>query len=105
MTELEFINTMLNRIVDGFDPLRIVLFGSQARGDANWQSDFDILVVMSGKPNKREQAIRIRKKLADLPFSKDIIVSSPDEIKRRGKIIGTVINQALNEGKTIYAKQ
>lgn len=105
MTEHEFVKTMLNRVVTHFDPLRVILFGSRARGDATWQSDFDILVVLSGKPDKREQAINIRKKLSDLPFSKDIIVSSPDEIEQRGKIIGNILNQASNEGKTIYEKQ
>ena len=41
----EFISIMTERIVQGFDPLQIILFGSQARGDADRNSDIDLLVV------------------------------------------------------------
>ena len=37
----EFISIMTERIVQGFDPLQIILFGSQSRGDADEQSDID----------------------------------------------------------------
>jgi predicted nucleotidyltransferase len=33
------------KLVDGFAPTRIILFGSQARGTADERSDVDILVV------------------------------------------------------------
>ena len=43
----KFISIMTERIVQGFDPLQIILFGSQARGDANQQSDIDLIVVFA----------------------------------------------------------
>ena len=39
----EFISIMTERIVREFDPLQIILFGSQARRDTDWHSDIDLL--------------------------------------------------------------
>ena len=44
----ECIAMMTERIVRDFDPLQIILFGSHARGDADDQSDIDLLVVFFG---------------------------------------------------------
>ena len=40
------IDQMVGRIVERFDPERIILFGSAARGEAGPDSDVDLLVVM-----------------------------------------------------------
>ena len=55
----EFISIMTERIVQGFDRLQIILFGSQARGDADQQSDIDLLVVFAELRDKRETALDI----------------------------------------------
>ena len=102
MTTAETVTAMANRIVDGFHPLRVILFGSHARGDAGPHSDVDFLVVLPRTANKREAAIEIRRALADFPVSKDIIVTTPDEIARRGNLVGDVLRPALREGKVIY---
>ena len=44
----DFISIMTERIVRNFDPLQIILFGSRARGDADRDSDIDLLVVFCG---------------------------------------------------------
>ena len=41
----KFISIMTERIVQGFDPLQIILFGSQAQGDADQQIEIDVLRV------------------------------------------------------------
>ena len=46
MTTETVIETMVERIVARFQPARILLFGSRARGTANRWSDVDLLVVM-----------------------------------------------------------
>jgi predicted nucleotidyltransferase len=95
---------MTDRIVQNFQPIRLILFGSHARGEANPHSDIDLLVVFPQAPDKRQTAIEIRRALADLPGCKDIIVTTPDEISRRGHIVGTVLRSALREGQVLYER-
>ena len=81
-----------------------MLFGSQARGAATEWSDVDLLVVMGDIPDKRQAAVEIRRSLGDLPVSKDIVVTTPDEIARRGHVVGTVLHAALREGRVVYER-
>jgi hypothetical protein len=54
--------------------------------------------------DKRKAAIDIRRKLSDLPVGKDIVVTTPDEIERRGDLVGTLLRPALREGKVLYER-
>ena len=96
------IQIMLDRIVRQFHPLRVILFGSHARGTATPESDVDLLVVLSRVVDKRRTTVEIRRALGDLPTGKDIIVTTPDEIARRGDLVGSVLRPALREGKILY---
>ena len=93
---------MTNRIVRDFDPLEVILFGSHARGQADASSDVDLLVVFPEIKDKRGTTHAIRRALADLNVCKDIVVSTPDEIARRGTLVGTVLRPALREGRVLY---
>ena len=95
---------MTGRIVRDFHPLRILLFGSHARGDARPDSDVDLLVVLPEVADKREAAIQIRRALREFPVCKDIIVTTPEEITRRGDLVGTVLRPALGEGAVLYER-
>jgi predicted nucleotidyltransferase len=103
VTEL-LITTMVNRIVKQFHPLQVMLFGSQARGTATDASDVDLLVVLPEIPDKRRAAVEIRRALGDLPICKDIVVATPEEIARRGHLVGNVLRSALREGKVVYER-
>jgi len=99
------IEAMVNRIVEQFHPLRVIVFGSQGRGTATATSDVDLLVVLPDVPDKRRAAVEIRRALGDLPISKDIVVTTPNEIARRGNLVGSVLCAALHEGKVLYGQQ
>ena len=101
----EVISAMVDHIVKGFRPLRVILFGSWARGTANQWSDVDLLVVFPTVEDKREMEIDIRHSLRGLSVCKDIVVSTPDEIRGRGHIIGTVLRSALRDGKVLYEQE
>ena len=98
------VSTMVERIADQFDPERILLFGSRARGDARDWSDVDLLVVMPDGTDRREVAVEIGVAVGDLPVAKDIIVTTPTHIAKRGHVIGTVLRPALREGKVLYER-
>lgn len=98
------ISFITERIVSNFEPVRIIIFGSQARGDAGPESDVDLLVVLPQVADKRKAAIEIRRVLADFPLSKDVIVTTPEEIARRGDLVGSVLRPALREGIVIYER-
>jgi predicted nucleotidyltransferase len=98
------IEQMVRRLVEGFDPDQIILFGSHARGTAGPDSDVDLLVVMPVSGSRREKQIEMRVALHDLEVSKDIIVVTPDEVERRRDIVGTIIRYALREGKVLHVR-
>jgi uncharacterized protein len=100
----ELLAIMLDRIVRRFQPLRIILFGSQARGQAGPASDIDLLVVLPEVANKHQVAVEIRRLLTDLPVGKDIIVTTQEEITKKGDWIGSVLRPAVREGKVLYER-
>lgn len=104
MSVSTIIDEMVERIVREFNPEKIILFGSQARGDATDGSDVDLLVVMPDETDRRKTAAAVRRELADLLVSKDIVVTTPDEIHRRGNLVGTVLRPALREGWVLYER-
>ena len=101
MTTEPIVITMVERIVARFQPARILLFGSRARGTASRRSDVDLLVAMEEVTDKRHSAVEMGRVLSDLPVSKDIIVTTPEEIARRGHLVRSVLRAALREGKVV----
>lgn len=66
----------IDSIVAAYHPARVILFGSQARGDAQPDSDVDLLVVFDQRGDDRERRIGIRRALKDMPFAKDVLVAT-----------------------------
>src|SRR5438093_12578866 len=83
------IDRMVKRIVKKFHPEQIILFGSQARGDAGPDSDIDLLVVMSVAKSVRETRLEISLALPDFPIPVDVIVTTPENFAWRKDIVGT----------------
>jgi len=104
ISEPDCVNEAIRRITARFNPLRIIIFGSRARGTARFDSDLDLLVVLPKVENKRHTTVEILRALNGLPVSKDVVVTTPDEIAVRGNIIGDILRPALKEGKVVYER-
>ena len=100
----DWIPDVVQRLVDKFDPLKIILFGSQARDDPGRDSDIDVLVVMPQVTDKHQIAVEMRRALRDVPAPIDVFATDPDEIARRGHLVGTLLRPALREGKVLYER-
>jgi len=96
------LHQMVERIVNGFSPLRIVLLGSRARGTASAESDVDLLVVTDRPGSKRQQAVAIDLALADIRVPKDVIVVGAEELESERDIVGTIAYPAWREGVVLY---
>ena len=104
-TPQDKIAEMVRRIVEHFHPEKIILFGSQARGEARPDSDHDLLVVMKFSGSQREQRLAIRSVLSGIGIAKDVAVVTPDDLERYRDLVGTIVRHALREGRVLYERQ
>jgi uncharacterized protein len=98
------IREAVDRIAARFRPDRIILFGSHARGQAGPDSDADLLVIMSVQGSKRQQAVQIDLALEGIPIPVDLIVVTPEEVEKYRDTTGTIIREAVREGKILYER-
>lgn len=99
----EQINQLVADIVATVDPLRVILFGSVARGDMTSNSDVDVLVVMPNGVHRRKTAQLLYQKITGLGIPFDVLVATPDDLERHKNNIGLIYQTVLQEGVEVYA--
>ena len=97
------IESLVQKIVEAVHPLKIILFGSYARDNANPESDIDVLVVMPEGIHCRRTAQLLYRRITGLGAPFDILVTTPDALEKHKDNIGLIYRTVLKEGKEIYA--
>jgi predicted nucleotidyltransferase len=97
------IDETVRQIVHKFDPLKIILFGSYARGRPRPESDVDLLVVMETQLKETEQAVRICQAI-DYHFGLDLIVYNPGHLQYRLSLGDPFLREVVEEGITLYER-
>lgn len=92
------------RIVKRFHPEKVILFGSQARGNVTADSDVDLLVVMDFEGSKLNKMVEVRGVLRGINVPTDILITTPDDFAWRKDVVGTIEWPAFHEGKVVYAR-
>ena len=95
------IRRLSRRIVEYFEPERIILFGSRAYGRARRGSDVDLLVVMPFKGKSARKAAEILNQI-EPKFPVDLVVRSPRELRRRLAQNDAFLNEIWRRGKVLY---
>jgi predicted nucleotidyltransferase len=98
----EKIKEAVFRITAAAAPRKIVVFGSQSRGNAHHDSDLDLIVVMDDVKNRLQESVRLRRLLRGLIMPVDIVVISQQEFDRRRRVPGNIFHEADQEGKIVY---
>jgi predicted nucleotidyltransferase len=101
MVSMENIQDLCDRIAREFHPERIILFGSYARGDANEDSDVDLLVIMPFEGLGARKATEIRKAVRPR-FAVDLIVRTPETVRERIELGDFFLRDATVEGKVLH---
>ena len=98
------VEQIVRRLVSALSPERIYLFGSQARGDAGPDSDYDFLVVVhsSTLPRYRRDQV-VFAALLGVGVSKDVLVLTHDEFEQQRTVVCSLPATVEREGMLLYA--
>ena len=97
------LDRLVEAIVDKVSPRRIILFGSAARGDAQGESDIDLLVVVSEGVHRRRTAQRLYREISGVGVSFDLVVANTRDLEEHKDNDGLIYKTALQEGREVYA--
>jgi uncharacterized protein len=93
---------LLDPVIDYFHPRRVILFGSQARGEATRDSDIDLLVIVDDDtlPEKLHwrDGLRAYRSKCDA----DIFPMCAKDFERNRAVINTLASEADIDGVVVY---
>lgn len=98
------IKNYVKKITEEFHPRKVILFGSYACGKSNPDSDVDLLVVMEDRNYGVRPSLEIRKRIKP-PFPLDLIVKTPDHIKKRLKMRDYFLRDIYKNGIVLYERR
>jgi predicted nucleotidyltransferase len=103
MIDEQSIRELCERIVQEFQPHKIILFGSYASGTPTLDSDVDMLVVLpfTGKNFRKSLEILNR---TNPNFPIDLLARNPEDTERRYQEGDPLIREALDHGKVLYER-
>jgi HEPN domain-containing protein/predicted nucleotidyltransferase len=103
--KIETLENVIDVIVNGSHPERVILFGSFSKDSANLDSDIDILVIKETDKRPIDRRIEIERLLPDRDRPLDIFVYTPDEISYFFSIGSPFINEILETGRVVYMRK
>ncbi len=99
----QIVDRLVQIVVASVRPLRIILFGSAARGEMGPDSDLDVLVVMPPGTHRRKTAQRLYRQIVGLGVPFDIVVATPEDLELHRSNPGLIYQTILREGTQVYA--
>jgi predicted nucleotidyltransferase len=96
------IQEIADQIIEKYQPEKIILFGSAARGEFTLDSDVDMLIVKKDTPHYGIDRMRELRKLIKKKIAADFLIYRPDEIEKRLKMGDPFLRDIFTEGKVLY---
>jgi predicted nucleotidyltransferase len=80
---------------------KVILFGSYARGEQRQDSDLDFLVIEPEVEDRFGESVRLARLVGELGVPADVMVASEAHVREWGGLSGTMIHDALAEGRIV----
>ena len=97
--ETESITT---QIIEKYEPEKIILFGSAARGESGSDSDADFLIIKKETPFYGADRIRELSRMVNRNIPVDFLVYRPEEFEKRVEMRDPFLKAIIKEGKVLY---
>jgi predicted nucleotidyltransferase len=94
-----------HRIVEAFDPEKVVLFGSRAAGTPHEYSDVDLLVIMDAEGSPAQRAVAVKRVSRPRFVAMDVLVKTPEEVAIQLRHGNLLLRQILEEGRVLYERR
>ena len=102
--ESNSLTRMVERLIDAYQPERIYLFGSKARGDAGPDSDYDLMLVVPEDASPERQRSRLAyDALWETGEAADVLVWTHERFESRTHLRASLPGTILREGRLLYA--
>jgi predicted nucleotidyltransferase len=103
MVTFEQIEDFCRKIVKGFNPLKVLLFGTYATGVPTVHSDVDILVILPFEGRAFLKSLEILN-TTNPEFPIDLLARRPEDIDRRYRERDPLIREAIDNGRVLYER-
>ena len=105
MVKQEVIESAVDRLVKvAHTPIKVILFGSYARGTAHEGSDIDLLVVEDNIPDIAKEYNRVRGAIGQVGVGVDVLLYPLAEFERRSQWQTSPVADAVRYGKVMYER-
>lgn len=95
---------IVQRLVEAYQPRRIYLFGSMARGDTGPDSDYDLLVIVPDDAlPERRRSKPAYKALRGTGTAADVLVCTESYFEARRHLRASLPGTVLREGRLLHA--
>lgn len=93
--------------VETAQPSRVILFGSWARGEAKWDSDLDLAVLMPYNAESELARLHrtLRRKLDEIPMTIDLVVTTEHGAGKFRGSINSIYHTILQDGQVAYEQR
>jgi len=96
------IKKIAEKIIQEYDPKKIILFGSYVSGKPAEDSDIDLLIIKDTADSPMERRKKISRILWRSGVPKDVFVYTEKEFAEYKDIVGTIMYAADKYGRVIY---
>ena len=99
------IQDILKKLLVGYKPQKVILFGSYAYGSPQRDSDIDLLVIKETNERFIDRWVTVRRLLSDPERTRplEVIVLTPQELSERLEIGDQFLQEIVDRGEVLYA--
>lgn len=100
------VNQVLKALLS-YDPQKVILFGSVARGEAKKNSDLDLFIIKKTKKRFTERSYEVVDRYLssiDYHFPVDVVIYTPSEFEKAKKENRIFLEKILREGRILYER-